>query len=202
MRKKAHEKYRKGYLPFYGVNKDDNGKSIANSINLVDVAINDMIPKKTTKNNREILTQLITLLVKQNQHQFANFSGGQVTVDDSGLVKTAVGVVSLESVQKARIILLDIQKIIDKEQSTESGEYIDLINQYLMLIPQRVPSSRGWHSDFFKVTTTFEEQFDFLDQLEASITRYNDLIKLEKDKSDNGKMLSNLKRKFLIQKFQ
>lgn len=195
MRRKAHEKYRKGYLPFYGANKDDSGQSIANSINLVDVAIKDMIPKKTTKTNHEILTQLITLLVKQNQHQIANFSGGQVTIDDSGLVKTAVGVVSMESVQKARAILLDIQKIITKGQSTESSEYIDLINQYLMLIPQKVPSSRGWHSGFFKVTTTFEKQFDFLDQLEASIARYNDLIKLEKEKSDDDRKASKSKKK-------
>ena len=47
-----------------------------------------------------------------------------------------------------------------------------MLNHYLQLIPQKVPSRRGWYETFFTEHTNLSGQNSFLDQLEGSIDLY------------------------------
>ena len=48
------------------------------------------------------------------------------------LVKTAVGVVSLQNIQEAKKILVELSKL-----KHTDNDFIPLLNKYLMLIPQK-----------------------------------------------------------------
>ena len=71
--------------------------------------------------------------------------------------------------------------------------FIPLLNKYLMLIPQKVSHSYGWHETFFKNQESFQKQNDFLEQLENSVKNYEDMIKIANRKKKNQKV--NPKRK-------
>lgn len=82
-------------------------------------------------------------------------SGNRITVDESGLVKTELGVLSLSTVEKAMKLLPELQKAWNAYQNktsdkTKEQKYIALLNEYLMLIPQTVGKDAGWHKYFFE----------------------------------------------------
>lgn len=126
----ARKKYNKGYLPSNIIKVENNETD--NKQSMLDCALSDIIPKSTTKNDKDILTQLISMLVRTNQHEIMKFSGGQIQVDESGLVKTAVGVVSLQNIQEAKKILVELSQL-----KHTDNDFIPLLNKYLMLIPQK-----------------------------------------------------------------
>ena len=150
-------------------NTDSVYANVKNNM-LLDCAIKEIIPSKAKKSEKEMLCKLINMLVSTNQHQIADFSGGAIQIDDSGLVKTAVGVVSLKSIHAARKTLDKLSNL-DVNNNAVEQEFIDLLNHYLMLIPQKVNHSRGWHLSFFK-QHSFAQQYEFLDQLEKSVEMY------------------------------
>lgn len=122
--------------------------------------------KDPSVNDPNIMT-LIDRLVAQNQHQIVKASGGMIEVDDSGVLKTPLGIIDRESVEKARKILAQIAKM----NNDTSQEYRRLLEQYLTLVPQKVGSRRGWHEGFF-AGEKMQQQEDFLEQLEQSYEWY------------------------------
>ena len=188
MERKAREKYNKGYLPVVLSDVNVENSDNINKQSMLDCALSDIIPKSTTKNDKDILTQLISMLVRTNQHEIMKFSGGQIQVDDSGLVKTAVGVVSLQNIQEAKKILVELSKL-----KHTDNDFIPLLNKYLMLIPQKVSHSYGWHETFFKNQDSFQKQNDFLEQLENSVKNYEDMIKIAKQEKEKSESKSKKK---------
>lgn len=201
MQQKAMEKFRKGYLPVETVTNADSVHANVKKNMLLDCAIKEIIPSKAKKAEKELLSKLINMLVSTNQHQIANFSGGAIQIDDSGLVKTAVGVVSLKSIHEARKTL---DKLSNLDVNKNEQEFIDSLNHYLMLIPQKVNHSRGWHLSFFR-QHSFAQQYEFLEQLEKSVEMYEDILAQEqKNKSssndDNQPKVFNTQLKLVTNK--
>lgn len=142
-----------------------------NKIELAETAKRDILGEKATDKSSSVLVNLIERLTQMNKHQIMAASGGSIQVDESGLITTPLGLVTIESVEEARKILNNIEKYVAKKSFTDD-KYIDLLNHYLQLIPQKVPSRRGWYETFFTEHTNLSGQNSFLDQLEGSIDLY------------------------------
>lgn len=105
------------------------------------------------------LTALVDRLVAINAHDIKLASGGQIKVVDGG-VSTPLGMLSVSAVVEARALLTMMRQT----RVTDA-----MLSSYLRLVPQKVPSQRGWGNDFFTAHTTFAAQETFLDALEQSV---------------------------------
>ncbi len=172
-----NEKLRKGYkeVAIATEQVDTKGKP---KKNLMDLAIRDILGEKRKEN--EVLRNLITTLADINKHEIIAASGGKISVTD-GVIATEVGPLTVNAILNARHQLADLQKIVGKGDES-SQKYIGLMNDYLMNVPQRVPSRGKWYDGFFTgQVTTFDKQFDFLEQLETSIKNFQAQPKDTKD---------------------
>ncbi len=120
-------------------------------------------------NGDPTVTELVRKLAQINKHQILAASGGQMDLDlSTGIIRTPVGVVSHGNVDSARAILPKLAPFVEKDRM-DDAKFIDLLNDYLMLVPQKVGSKRGWHKDVLPDTGAIVKQTALLDQLEASI---------------------------------
>lgn len=157
--KVAREKKAKGYREVEVVLKDDTGKV---KRSLTEVAKRDVV------GNDPVLAALIERLIQINRHELMAASGGRITIEN-GQVRTPVGLITMGNVQSAKSVLADIQKLVEARK-TSSNKYLDLLSDYLTLVPQKVPRAGGWGPTFFENHTSFQRQSDLLEQLEASIS--------------------------------
>lgn len=133
------------------------------------------------------LASAIQFMVDQNRHEIVKTSGGVLKVDDSGVVKTPLGIVSAKAIDEAG-------KILDKV-SSNSGKTSKrtLTSDYLTLIPQKV-KGRDWADTFFDDGSKVLEQKNLLRQLRSSLDWYNsqDATNDDSDGSDDFKNLQNI----------
>lgn len=122
------------------------------------------IAKRDIANNNPVLAELLEKLAKINRFNLLSATGGQIDIVD-GEVKTPLGLVTKASVEKARTKLEELSDITD----STADSYKDLLNEYLSIIPQKVPRQHGWYRNFMSEVSSFEKQYDLLDQLENSI---------------------------------
>jgi poly [ADP-ribose] polymerase len=115
-----------------------------------------------------LLESLIDRLVKENRHEIFVMSGGQMNVSASGVIETAVGAIGASQVHSARSVLQRLAAAHTKGDFDSAG-FVDSLNEYLMLVPQKVSSRRGWHTSFLAADDAIAQQSAFLDQLESSI---------------------------------
>jgi poly [ADP-ribose] polymerase len=114
------------------------------------------------------LHKLVERLVEANRHELVKASGGQMDIDlKTGIISTPIGVVTKDTIKQARDILDVMSPLVDK-QAFDDKAFIENINSYLMLVPQKVGHARGWHKQFFTSHNTCQAQSTLLDQLEAS----------------------------------
>lgn len=118
--------------------------------------------RKALAGSDPVLTDLVDMLVSINAHDIDVASGGKIAVSATGGVSTPLGPLSASTVVRARNLLAQIE-------NTSIEDRTRLLNDYLMLVPQKVPAKRGWAETFFEGFTTFRAQNDLLDQLEASV---------------------------------
>lgn len=185
----ARAKFAKGYHPLAIV--EAKVDSNAPKHKLMDVAIKQLtfVPKRALKSYGEkeikVVQDTIKGLVESNRHSIMQASGNRITVDESGLVKTELGVLSLSTVEKAMKLLPELQKAWNAYQNktsdkTKEQKYIALLNEYLMLIPQTVGKDAGWHKYFFEPNRNnpnpFEKQQNFLENLKESVLLYDQVI--------------------------
>ncbi len=166
----AREKKAKGYREVDVVLKDDTGKV---QRSLSEVAKRDVV------GNDPILAALIERLILINRHELMAASGGRITIEN-GQVRTPVGLITMGNVQSAKNVLGEIQKLV-QARKTGQAKYLDLLNDYLTLVPQKVPRAAGWGPTFFDSYTSFQRQSDLLEQLEASISSLANAPKEEED---------------------
>lgn len=160
-------KMRKGYKPtetVSGTSSKDGQASSKNGSELKEVAMKALLADASNT----ILMQLIDTLVAKNNHDILEASGGKMSVNEDGLITTAVGLVSRANVKRARTLLSQLAK-----SSTETAR-VEILNEYLTLVPQKVSARRGWHKDFISQPEEFDKQRDFLKQLEESLTLHAD----------------------------
>lgn len=164
-----HSKIAKGYeeSKIVAVN---NSNALISSSELSYVAKRDIITDKNDKKNNQLMS-LIEKLSLINRHQISAASSGNITMDASGIITTPLGLVTKNTILEARKLLVDISKHIVKKDFSSTC-YINKIESYLKLIPQKVPSKKGWYETIFKEEKLIIQQNGLLDQLESSVDLY------------------------------
>ena len=95
-----------------------------------------------SKKDAQQIEDIISRLVEANIHNIVNVSGGKLSVSNDGIVRSALGVVTLAAVEEAEALLMELLKL-----NVKSTEYNQKLGKYLTLIPQKVPS-RDWAESF------------------------------------------------------
>ena len=118
-----------------------------------------------------VTAALVKKLAETNKHELVAATGGLakggMDIDlETGLVQTALGVVTLDAVKEARVVLDRMLPFVTKHDTETNRSYTDLLGTYLRLVPQDVGTrKRGWHTNFINIPT----QTSLLDQLETSV---------------------------------
>lgn len=165
---------RKKQADGYEETKVLNNTNVAKNLdkdNLSTIAKRDML-QSVDKTQLSILESLINKLSNINKHQIIEASKGHITVDDDGLIKTPLGLVTQNTIQEARQILSDLEPLVLQNKTSET-KYISLLESYLKLIPRKIPFNRGWHLNFFTSVTSLSQESGFLDQLETSLDLFS-----------------------------
>jgi poly [ADP-ribose] polymerase len=114
------------------------------------------------------LTELIERLVAANRHELLAASGGQIQVNlQTGAVSTPLGIITKSSIKTARDILSRLAPHV-QGGDFEDPAFIENLQEYLQLVPQRVGHARGWHRYVITDDAAIQKQESLLDQLEAS----------------------------------
>jgi poly [ADP-ribose] polymerase len=134
------------------------------------------------------LMNLVERLVEANKHELYKATGGQMDIDlTTGIISTPVGVVTKDTVKQARDVLNALDPLVQRKDF-DSTSFIQNLNSYLMLVPQAVGHSRGWHRSFFTSQNTLIRQSTLLDQLDASA----DLASARLEAAKNSAVKSSL----------
>ena len=124
--------------------------------------------KKLVSTADPMLMRLVDRLVTANKHELHKASGGQMNIDlKTGIISTPIGVITKDGISQARDILTKMQPFV-LQNDFDAKPFIQNINDYLMLVPQQVGHSRGWHKHFLTDVSSMQRQSTLLDQLEAS----------------------------------
>lgn len=161
--KKVREKEAKGYKEIKGVGSE-------NAVSKVAGAQLTTVAKKQIKYNSSVVEKLIDYLVKVNRHDIVTASGGKLVVDvDSGLIKTEVGVVvTQDTLDRARDYLVALSNCVS-QRDFSSKTFISNLNEYLMCVPQKVGSRRGWEKAFLPDTSAVQRQSALIDSMESTL---------------------------------
>nr|WP_255499096.1 hypothetical protein [Leucobacter sp. cx-169] len=87
-----------------------------------------------------------------------------ITVAADGQVTTPLGVINPAAVREARILLPSLVSAAPSHRSR-------LTEQYLRLIPQKVPANAGWADNWITEHTSEAKQTELLDALESAFSR-------------------------------
>ncbi|MGD1524540.1 WGR domain-containing protein [Vibrio harveyi] len=176
MSTKRREKERKGYKELDVV--ESTGSTKVNQHKLVEKAAKEQI---RTKGDRSEVEGIIDKLIALNIHSIT--SQTDITYDaETGVFMTPMGIVSLDSIHKARS-LLDIvaDHVVDKKDFT-SSEVKQSLADYLMLIPQKV-GARLTVKNVIPDQEAVHKQNAILDDLEASLAHVEDLKKAKAEQA-------------------
>lgn len=166
--RKVREKTKKGYKKVDVIGAATGAPQIQNVSRAAEEQIGNGDP---------VVTELVKKLAKINKHQIMAASGGQMNVDlDTGIIRTPVGVVSHQNIDIAKGMLPQLSAFVQKEDF-DAPRFVSLLNDYLMLVPQKVGTKRGWHKDVLPDQDAVRKQNALLDQLEASIELAEDSFK-------------------------
>lgn len=175
---KIREKERGGYKPVElvgpaGGTANVNGEVLA-------AAAEDEIGQ-----GNPVVAELVRQLARINRHQILAASGGQMDLDlATGIISTPVGVVTAANVTKARRLLASLERLVLKGDF-DNPAFVTPLEEYLMLVPQKVGAKRGWHREFLTGTDSLTSQGALLDQLESSIEIAAQRIRDAKDRKED-----------------
>lgn len=174
-----NQKIRKGYKETAVVSDYAPNQNFGDISNMAKVGLLG----KEQKNS--VLESLVETLVRLNNHDIFEASGGLIKVNNDGIITTPLGLIDKTSIA-------DAQRVLGRLELTSSGrpEFITMLEEYLRLIPQKVGSKRGWHENFFNNENTFLKQRELLKQLGESLALRESRITAsqnDKDKSDDDK---------------
>lgn len=158
--KKIASKKKRGYKPARVATSDIASSPVISS-SLKQVA------KSQISHSCPVVATLIDFLVKQNAHQITTQSGGKLNVDiDSGQIQlpSGLGVLTKDAIDEARVLLGTISRY--KKRDIRFKHHVQ---NYLMLVPQVVPSKKGWIKTIFRTKDEINSQLDLLDSLEATL---------------------------------
>lgn len=133
------------------------------------------------------LVKLVERLVEANKHELHKATGGNMSIDSSGLIKTAMGVVTKDNINQARVFLNELSPYV-QSQDFDNKTFIKTLDNYLMLIPQQVAHGRGWYKYFLTDDSRLQAQNSLLDQLDASA----DMAQARKEAAIKGAVAQNV----------
>lgn len=163
-------KLAKGYVKSKTVSIAGGVKS-SDSVALAEAARRDLIGHRALDKNTAVLVKLVDRLTEMNRHQIVAASNGNIKIDETGLITTPLGLVTASTIDEARALLSKIEKSVSNK-SFSTNTYVGSLESYLRLIPQKVPSKRGWGDIFFTEFSSLTAQNSLLDQLEGSLDLY------------------------------
>ena len=162
MESKIREKTNKGYREIAVVGKA-SAQTVAAS------AVSHVATTELAAGN-PVLEALIKRLAQANRHQILQASGGQMNLDlSTGIISTPLGVVTLDNIEAARKLLGTFDTFV-KKHDYDNPKFVGKLNEYLMYVPQKVGSARGWHRILFSDANAITRQSQLLDQLESSVS--------------------------------
>ncbi len=174
MESKIREKTGKGYREIAVIGKASSGPAVANN-QVHAVATNEIA------GNNPVLKDLVKRLAEANRHQILAASGGQMDLDlSTGIISTPLGVVTLENITAARQLLGKFHTFV-KKRDYDNPKFVSSLNDYMMYVPQKVGSARGWHHALFQDDAAIVRQSNLLDQLESSVDMAGKQIQAAKD---------------------
>lgn len=186
--KKCREKEKKGYKKLEVVNSGSPKSptitvSQSQSVNLAEVA------KKQIQSNSPETFKLIERLSKANIHSILSSTTMTYNVA-TGLFSTPCGIVNQDTIDKARDLLKDLGAYVIKSD-LRNPKYIKLLEEYLMLIPQKVGRKLDPES-LYTTKQDVQKQNDILDSLTASLQSVlsTPLVESEENKSSEPKIFS------------
>ena len=181
----------KGYVKTNTVSIN-TGKS-TDKVALAEAAKRDLLGDLANSKDKNslLMVSLVEKLTEMNRHQIVAASNGQINVSADGIISTPLGLVTLSTIADARDLLSKMEKFVTK-QNFSDNKYIESLEKYLRLIPQKIPAKRGWSDIFFTQFSSLTNQNTLLDQLEASLDLYK---KKEKDILEKMKEKSEIKDK-------
>lgn len=162
--KKCKEKEKKGYRKIdvvSGGSPKNPTVTISQSVNLIEVA------KKQIESNSPETTALIERLSKANIHNILSSTTMTYNVA-TGLFSTPCGILGQSTIDSARDLLKDLGVYVIKGDLLNQ-KYIKLLEEYLMLIPTKIPGRRLDPETLFTTDKDINKQSDILDSLEASL---------------------------------
>jgi poly [ADP-ribose] polymerase 2/3/4 len=168
LEKKVREKISGGYQPFQGI-QTEAGKTSKSRMAL-EIAASEQIRSRDSAQ----VTSLISRLVKANVHSILSSTDLKYD-EDTGLFQTPLGIVTLETIADARVLLTKLGKYVEQADFTSSGVKADLAS-YLMLIPQKV-GRKLIVKDVIPDLDAIQKQNSLLDDLEASVGQVEELRK-------------------------
>lgn len=158
---KIREKTKKGYREI-----DIVGAPTGKKVDAVQLAT---AAEEQIAQGNPVIADLVRQLARINRHQILAASGGQMDLDlSTGVISTPVGVVTADNVSRARNLLGGFERYV-LGKDFDDPAFVGTLEEYLMLVPQKVGSRRGWHRDFITGLDSLTQQSALLDQLEASI---------------------------------
>ena len=162
MESKINEKLNKGYKEVETLDcASDNTKVSSSNTDLKKIATEQI------KYSSDVVKTLIDFLVKTNAHNIYEASGGKITYNDtSGVFQTPLGVITKDSIDKARDLLNTIGSYVQKGNFT-SIKAADTVAEYMTLVPMNI-GMKFDISAIFPDQNSLVKQNSILDSLEAS----------------------------------
>lgn len=189
-----HSKTAKGYVMSKTVSVNVTSNGVQNKMALAEAAKRDMVKIDTdvSKNKKtSVLIKLIERLAEMNRHQIMTASSGNIKINETGMITTPLGLVTSSTIVEARTLLEKIEKYCTKKNFS-SDSYIHALEEYLRLIPQKVPTRRGWYENFFTDFSSLTSQNSLLDQLEGSLDLYNSKEQEMREKMGEEKVIEKV----------
>lgn len=182
-----NQKIRKGYTETAVVSDYTPNQKFGDISSIAKVAL---LGKEQTNS---VLESLVDTLVRLNNHDIFEASGGLIKVNNDGIITTPLGLIDKTSIA-------DAQRILGKLELTSSGrpEFITLLEEYLRLIPQKVGSRRGWHENFFDKDNTFLKQRELLKQLGESLALRESRVKASHNEKSEGDAAAEYEKLFQL----
>ena len=154
---KKKEKEKKGYTTLHTVEEEVGSKSVSvNSGSVHQVAKRDIVTKSPE------LTALVDRLIKSNIHTITT-STSITYSSTTGLFSTPLGVVTLEAINQARLILADIKRFYTDEEKLKA-----LVSKYLRLVPHSIGMKFRIKDIFPNNDQAIKDEMNILDSLESS----------------------------------
>lgn len=168
------------------------------------------IAKKQISHSNPVVAQLIDRLARENIHDIVAATGGKMSFDDTtGLFSTPLGVVTQETVDEARGLLVELGDFV-AASDYGNGDFVDKMQRYMRRIPQDLGYGKITPQTVLPDLNAVQRQNSILDSLEASLKMVENraaaqgkkqvkvdepkVFDLQLDFIEDGKMMDRLRK--------